>query len=48
MERGIKELLGENGQLRQVVLSDGTVLDADICVLGIGEFRLALLANVWR
>ena len=37
MERGIKELVGDNGQLKQAVLSDGTVLEADICVLGIGE-----------
>ncbi|XP_070204944.1 apoptosis-inducing factor 3-like isoform X2 [Littorina saxatilis] len=35
-ERGIKEFVGENGKLKQAVLSDGTVLDADICVLGIG------------
>ena len=43
MERGIQELVGEGGQLRQALLSDGTALDADICVLGIGQYRYGLL-----
>nr|KAG5700607.1 hypothetical protein BaRGS_015403 [Batillaria attramentaria] len=36
-ERGIKEFRGKDGQLTQAVLSDDTVLDADLCVLGIGR-----------
>ena len=40
-----KEFVGENGQLKQVVLRDGTVLLAELCVIGIGEsyFKFVLL-----
>lgn len=33
---GIKEFIGENNKLTSVLLSDGTSLPADVCVLGIG------------
>jgi len=32
-----KEFIGENGKLKQVVLTDGTVLPAEFCVIGIGK-----------
>ncbi|XP_041349641.1 apoptosis-inducing factor 3-like [Gigantopelta aegis] len=35
-ENSIKEFVGENGKVKEVLLADGTKLPADICVLGIG------------
>ena len=32
-----KQFIGENGKLKQVVLQDGTVLSAELCVIGIGK-----------
>ena len=48
MEKGIqfhfqttaKEFVSESGKLKQVVLKDGTVLPAELCVIGIGEASL--------
>ncbi|XP_076472901.1 apoptosis-inducing factor 3-like isoform X2 [Babylonia areolata] len=36
MERGLTQLHGKDGVLTQALLSDGTALDADVCVLAIG------------
>uniref|UniRef100_A0A0B7BB79 FAD/NAD(P)-binding domain-containing protein n=1 Tax=Arion vulgaris TaxID=1028688 RepID=A0A0B7BB79_9EUPU len=33
---GTKEFIGEGGQLKEVVLSNGTTLAADVCVMGVG------------
>jgi len=33
----VKEFVGDNGKLKQVVLRDGAVLPAEFCVIGIGE-----------
>ena len=38
-----KEFVGENGKLKQVVLKDGTVLPAELCVVGIGEMAFHVL-----
>ncbi|CAG2118728.1 unnamed protein product, partial [Medioppia subpectinata] len=35
-ESGVKEFVGENNQLKQIVLTNGQTLPADICVVGIG------------
>ncbi|KAL5017385.1 hypothetical protein ScPMuIL_006974 [Solemya velum] len=35
-ETGISEFVGENGSVKEAVLSDGTRLPADLCVLGVG------------
>ncbi|XP_050069359.1 apoptosis-inducing factor 3-like isoform X1 [Anopheles maculipalpis] len=37
MNSGIRRCIGEAGTLKQVELSDGTVLDADVCIFGIGS-----------
>uniref|UniRef100_A0AAG5CVE0 Rieske domain-containing protein n=1 Tax=Anopheles atroparvus TaxID=41427 RepID=A0AAG5CVE0_ANOAO len=34
---GIKRCIGEAGTVKQVELTDGTLLDADICIFGIGS-----------
>lgn len=37
MEKGLKEMKGdENGNVKTVILSDGTELNADIVVVGAG------------
>eukprot|EP00062_Callorhinchus_milii_P011774 gi/632958059/ref/XP_007894821.1/ PREDICTED: apoptosis-inducing factor 3-like isoform X2 [Callorhinchus milii] len=36
MEDGVNELRGENGKLKEIELSSGTILPADLCVVGIG------------
>jgi len=35
-ETSVKEFKGENGQVKEAVLANGTVLPADVCVMGIG------------
>ncbi|KAK3582946.1 hypothetical protein CHS0354_019953 [Potamilus streckersoni] len=35
-ESGIKEFLGKNGFVSEAVLSNGTKLPADVCILGVG------------
>lgn len=35
-QNGIREFVGEDGKLKQAILNDGTVLEADLCVLGVG------------
>ncbi|XP_048247566.1 apoptosis-inducing factor 3-like isoform X1 [Haliotis rufescens] len=35
-ERSVKEFVGEDGKVTEAILSDGTKLEADLCVLGIG------------
>ncbi|KAJ8280951.1 hypothetical protein GJAV_G00061420 [Gymnothorax javanicus] len=39
MRDGVAEIRGENGQVSEVVLESGTVLSADMVVMGIGGFR---------
>lgn len=36
LNAGVKEFIGENGFIKQVVLPSGKILDADICVVGVG------------
>lgn len=36
------EFVGEGGKLKRVVLKDGTVLPADLCVAGIGNLICVL------
>lgn len=43
LERGIKEFVGKNGDITEAVLSDGTRLPADLCVLGVGELSPCVL-----
>ena len=38
------EFIGENGKLSKAVLKDGTVLEADLCVAGIG--RLLVIGSI--
>ncbi|XP_067650688.1 apoptosis-inducing factor 3-like isoform X2 [Haliotis asinina] len=35
-ERSVKEFVGVDGKVTEAILSDGTKLEADVCVLGIG------------
>lgn len=35
-ETSVKEFIGENGQVKEAVLANGTVLPADVCVMGVG------------
>ncbi|CAL1545244.1 unnamed protein product [Lymnaea stagnalis] len=35
-ETSVKEFRGEDGQLTEAVLADGTVLPADVCIMGVG------------
>ncbi|XP_053679339.1 apoptosis-inducing factor 3-like [Anopheles nili] len=37
MNSGIQKCIGEAGTLKQVELTDGSLLDADICIFGIGS-----------
>ncbi|KAL0266961.1 UNVERIFIED_CONTAM: hypothetical protein PYX00_009360 [Menopon gallinae] len=37
METSVIAFEGENGRLKSVVISDGTVIDADLCIVGIGS-----------
>ncbi|XP_052901936.1 apoptosis-inducing factor 3 isoform X1 [Anopheles moucheti] len=37
MNSGIRRCIGEAGTLKQVELTDGTMLDADVCIFGIGS-----------
>ena len=41
-QAGIKEFLGENGKVTEAVLSTGTKIPADICILGVGKLLLIL------
>jgi len=41
-----KEFVGENGKLMQVVLKDGTVLPAELCVTGVGKISVCVLCQV--
>lgn len=49
-EKGIKfhfqttasEFFGSNGKLKEVVLTNGTRLPADLCVMGLGGYRVIL------
>ena len=41
-QAGIKEFLGENGKVTEAVLSTGTKIPADICILGVGKLMLIL------
>ncbi|XP_038139938.1 apoptosis inducing factor mitochondria associated 4 [Cyprinodon tularosa] len=36
MNNKVKEIRGENGKVKEVVLNDGTVLEADVVIAGIG------------
>lgn len=36
MEKMVAEILGDGNQARQVVLTDGTKLDADMVLVGVG------------
>ncbi|WP_151447412.1 NAD(P)/FAD-dependent oxidoreductase [Lacisediminimonas profundi] len=45
VNRAVCRLLGENGQLSGVELDDGTVLDADVAVIGIGVLPNVELAE---
>ncbi|KAK6968220.1 apoptosis-inducing factor 3-like isoform X1 [Biomphalaria glabrata] len=35
-ETSVKEFNGEDGQLKEAVLANGTVLPADVCIMGVG------------
>lgn len=36
-DTSVKEFKGEDGKLTEAVLADGTVLPADVCVMGVGK-----------
>lgn len=35
----MKEFNGEDGQLKEAVLANGTVLPADVCIMGVGKIQ---------
>lgn len=36
MSNGVSEIRGQNGKVKKVILKDGTILDADVVITGIG------------
>ena len=38
LQSGIKEFIGKDGKVTEAVLSSGTRLPADVCILGVGRW----------
>ena len=43
---GPKEFLGKDDKLCGVVLEDGANIDADVCVLGVGQWQLVCILGI--
>ncbi len=42
-----KEFVGENGKLKEVVLKDDTRLPADVCIMGVGKYKIFWTLNLF-